>query len=113
MTTTADEKEIGDFTNEEIRDEFIERFGDPDDADLEDFMSSDLIEELERRGKMPPPELPDGYDEAMDLIAEAARTSRHAARAYDILRDAFPDEPSRPTLSDRQQIIAGRMKDAA
>ncbi len=48
--------------------------------------------------------------EFLDLIAEAARTSRHAGKAYALLRDAIPDlEP----LPMRQALIAGRMGEAA
>lgn len=108
--TTDMEITIGDFTNEEIKAEYIERFGDPDDYDLSDFSASDLIEELGDRGAMPDPDSPVDLDEIADLIAEAARTSRHAKRAYGLLLDAYPEIKS---LFARQAIIAGRMSEAA
>lgn len=110
MTTALGQVDLGDFTNDEIKAEYIERFGDPT-PDVGDFSSSDMIEELESRNEMPEADAPDSLDEIADLIAEAARTSRHAARAYELLRDAYPDALA--TLAGRQRLIAGRMEDAA
>lgn len=45
------------------------------------------------------------YDEFWDLIAEAARTSPHAERAYELAREYYGLQP----LKWRQAIIAGRM----
>lgn len=53
---------------------------------------------------------PETLDEIADLIAEAARTSRHAAKAYSLLREAFTQLP---TIEARQTLISGRMRDAA
>lgn len=53
---------------------------------------------------------PDNLDEIADLIAEAARTSRHAARAYELLLDAYPEIRELPA---RQRLIAGRMEESA
>lgn len=108
---SAKDTDLSEFSNEEIRDEFTDRFGSPaDEATLSDFDTEDIIEELSDRGELPSEEI-DGLDEIADLIAEAARTSRHAARAYQLLRDALPD--TLPALPARQSIIADRMKDAA
>ena len=49
----------------------------------------------------------DDLPEILDLVAEAARTSPHAKRAYDLLRSAFPDDIE--DLSARQFLIEGRM----
>lgn len=46
-------------------------------------------------------------DEIFDLLAEAARVSPHARRAYDLLRDA---NPALMALDQRQRLIAGRME---
>jgi hypothetical protein len=102
--------DLGDFKDDEIKAEYIERFGDPDDVNLSDFSASDLIEELEHRGRMPEPDGPEKMEEIADLIAEAARTSKHAASAYGLLLEEYPEFKS---LSWRQTLIAGRMKDAA
>lgn len=51
----------------------------------------------------------DRFDELVELIAEAARVSPHAAKAYEILRDEHLLLP----LASRQEIIAGRMKEVA
>lgn len=48
--------------------------------------------------------------ELVDLIAEAARISPHAKRAYALLREAIPNLE---TLPARQALIAGRMGDVA
>lgn len=45
-------------------------------------------------------------DEVLDLIAEAARTSPHAARAYHLIR---ADRPDLLPLEWRQEIIKHRM----
>lgn len=42
-------------------------------------------------------------EEVFDLIAEAARISPHAARAYQLLREA---NPAIPTLEERQRRIS-------
>lgn len=107
MTTAT--SDLADFTNEEIREEYETRFGAPDDVGLADFTSADLLEELENREAMPDPEPPS--DEIFDLVAEAARSSRHAARAYELLRAEWPNDV--PALSARQALISGRMGEAA
>ncbi len=50
------------------------------------------------------------YDEIIDLIAEGARTSPHAARAYELLRDKWRDLPP---LRVRQRLIENRMSEVA
>lgn len=50
------------------------------------------------------------FDEIVDLIAEAARVSRHAKRAYELLRE---NDRDLPILTDRQALIAGRMAEVA
>lgn len=102
------EKDLSGFTDEEIRSEYEERFGAAEDVELSEFDSVDLIEELEDRGEMPDPE--PLQPEIVDLIAEAARTSRHARMAYDLLRS----EEAYGVHTDivaRQRMIAGRMKE--
>lgn len=105
------EKVLEDFTDREIRDEYVARFGDPDDADadLDDFSSPELIAELEFRNDLPEGEV-EALDEIADLIAEAARISPHAARAYQLLRS---QNERLPTLAARQSLTAGRMAEAA
>lgn len=49
-------------------------------------------------------------DEMADLIAEAARISPHAVRAYELLLER---EEGLPALRVRQAIIAGRMAEVA
>lgn len=49
-------------------------------------------------------------DEPLDLIAEAACTSRHAKLAYSRLREVWPEIE---TLEARQRLIQGRMGEAA
>lgn len=111
MNAVIDEaKEIGDFTNAEISDEYISRFGDPDDADIDDFDNDDIREEYERRFGGDEPEAPAGVDEIMDLIAEAARTSRHAKRAYELL---YAEWPTTGRIEARWVLMAGRMGEAA
>lgn len=44
-------------------------------------------------------------DEILDLIAEAARTSPHARRAYELLNRSTDTMP----LANRQRMIEGRM----
>ncbi|TPM39606.1 hypothetical protein [Mesorhizobium sp. B2-3-4] len=100
---------IDEFTDSEIKEEYTERFGAPD-ADLSDFSAADLVHELIERDAMPDPESPDELAEIADLVAEAARTSPHAIRAYGLLFDTYPDLGS---LSGRQRLIAGRMQEAA
>lgn len=103
MTTVAEIKTIEDFTNEEIREEYESRFGDPE-PDISELSTSDLIDELETRGRFQSSEKPS--NEVLDLIAEAARTSPHARRAYDLLRGEWPEITN---LEGRQMLIAGRM----
>lgn len=99
-------KKLEDFTDDEIRAEFNERdLSEADDDNLSDYTSSDLIDELESRDAMPDDASPS--DEVLDLIAEAARVSPHAARAYELLRDIHPEAVS--PLSSRQFLIEGRM----
>lgn len=50
------------------------------------------------------------FDEIVDLIAEAAQVSRHAKRAYELLRE---NDRELPLLADRQALIAGRMAEVA
>lgn len=52
-------------------------------------------------------------DEVIDLIAEAARVSRHAVRAYELIREqrAGRAESALPPLAARQALIFGRMAD--
>lgn len=50
---------------------------------------------------------PDSLPEILDLIAEAPRTSPHAKRAYELLREAFPEDV--PILAQTQRLIEGRM----
>lgn len=109
MESKTFEKTLGDFSDKDIRDEYIDRFGDPDDGDLGDFTSSDLIDELNQRGTMPDIEL-GGIEEIADLLAEAARISPHAVRAYEILRDQIE---TLQALHVRQFLIAGRMAEVA
>lgn len=99
---------LEDFTNKEIEDEYFERFGEPDAADISDFKTRELIQELEERGEYTPAEAPTA--EIIDLIAEAARTSAHARRAYNLIREEWPDITS---LEARQMLIAGRMREVA
>lgn len=103
--------DIGDFSDAEIKDEYIERFGDPDDWDLREISDSDLTEEYEKRFGEEEPPAPDDLPEILDLIAEAGRVTSFAAKAYDLLRASWPDDV--PTLASRQALIAGRMGDAA
>lgn len=106
MTVVID---LSEFTDKQIEDEYAERFGDPDDADIDDFDNLTIREEYEKRFGEADPEPPAFFDEICDLIAEAARTSRHAAKAYSLLRETFDLD----TLETRQKHIATRMKDAA
>jgi hypothetical protein len=109
MTSIATESgaKIEDFSDDEIRKEYEERFGEEEDASLDDFEASDMIEWLEDRGAMPDPEPVPA--EIVDLIAEAARTSAHARRAYDLLtREEFGVHD---TLAARQRLIRGRMRE--
>lgn len=69
---------------------------------IADFEAHDLADALKEAINV---------DEFVDLIAEAARTSRHAAAAYQMLRSI--DVLHLPTLAARQSMIIGRMKDAA
>lgn len=111
MTSIATESgaSIEDFSDDEIRKEYEERFGEEEDASLDDFLASDMIEWLEDHGAMPDPEpIP---DEVVDLIAEAARTSVHARRAYDLL--TREDLGVHDTLAARQNLIKGRMREVA
>lgn len=108
--STDEKPRISDFSDQEIKDEFEARFPEMLEPDINDFSSLELIEELEDRGALPEPDDPGEIDEIADNVAEAARSSRHAARAYALLFDAFPDIGS---LVGRQSVINGRMKDAA
>lgn len=92
--------------SKELIDE-LEARGDMPAADLDNFSSHDLIEELEERDALPEAEAPSRLPEILDLIAEAARTSRHARAAYQLLRDAFPD--AAPGLQQTLRLIEGRM----
>lgn len=103
--------DLGDLSDREIKDEYIARFGDPDDWDLSKISNSDLSDEYDARFGEPDPIAPDDLPEILDLIAAAALNSRCAAKAYQLLRDAWPDEV--PTLASRQFVIAGRMEGAA
>ena len=103
--------DLGDFSDKEIKDEYIERFGDPDDWDLREISNSDLSDEYDARFGEPAPAAPDDLPEILDLVASAALNSRCAAKAYQLLRDAWPDEV--PTLASRQFVIAGRMRGVA
>lgn len=102
--------DIADFSDQEIKGEFEKRFPEMIEPDISDFSSLELIEELQDRDELPEPEAPGGLDEIADNIAEAARFSRHASRAYTLLFEAFPDIGP---IARRQMIIAGRMEDAA
>ncbi len=124
MTTDSITKSLADFSDAEIRDEYAERFTITEQLatfsdeevireycdridlsrQIREYDSDDLIEELERRHDMP--EVESGLpDEIVDLLAEAARISRHAARA-NVLLDL-------PRLEARQRLIAGRMSEVA
>lgn len=98
--------DIGDFSDQEIKDEYIERFGDPDDWDLDDIGNGDLRDEYEKRFGEDDPEAPDDLPEILDLIARAALNSPDAAKAYQLLRDTWPDEV--PTLASRQFLVSAR-----
>lgn len=52
----------------------------------------------------------DALDEIADLLAEAARSSPHARKAYSLLRDQYT---TLPTIEARQMVVAGRMGLAA
>lgn len=106
--TVIERLSLEDFTDREIEDEYVERFGALDEPDISDFSTSDLIEALEARGRYQEAEEPS--DEVLDLIAEAARISPHAKRAYNLLR---ADWPAINTLEARQSLIAGRMGEVA
>ena len=79
-------------------------------SDSDEFPSSILREELRARGERFPVELALAH-EILDLIAEAARTSAHAARAYNLIRENSDDQVME--LKARQALIAGRMGDLA
>ena len=102
--------DLSEVTDAEIKAEYAERFGAPDETDLSNLTSRDLIAELEDRGTLPGAEIPTDIEEIADLIAEAARASRHAMRAYGLLLDAYPDLSQ---LESRQMLIAGRMAEVA
>lgn len=53
------------------------------------------------------------YDEIVELIAEAARSSPHARKAYELLREKRARDPGRslPPLARMQEIIADRMSE--
>lgn len=99
-------EQLATFSNDEIESEYEDRF----DATkvLRRYDSDTLFEELESRGDLSNKN--EVSDEVIDLIAEAARTSPHAARAYELLRD---DDCGLPPLSIRQRLIANRMSEVA
>lgn len=78
---TEVEVDLSEFGDEEIREEYEDRFG------------SATVS-----------------DEILDLIAEAARTSRHATRAYELI---YAENSDVHSLDARQRLIAGRMGEAA
>lgn len=84
-TSVTIDVDLDDFEDDEIRDEFY-------------------LRELDVAGDV------DSLDEILDLIAEAARTSPYAKRAYELL-SAKQNEPM--TLTARQMLITGRMGDVA
>ena len=49
--------------------------------------------------------------EILDLIAEAARKSTHAGKAYALLQERWHNAPRK--LEGRQELIAGRMDELA
>lgn len=101
---------LNDFTDDEIKKEYEERFGEPDEPTLREFSSSELIEELESRDAMPEPEFGlEREDEVRDLIAEAARTSSYAVSAYSYLAEQFGWMP----LASIQRLTGGRMGEVA
>lgn len=104
-------KSIEDLTDDEIREEYNARelAPVPKEPSLDDWDSWDLLDELEDRGELP--ETGAVTDEILDLIAEAARSSPHAARAYDLIRDVDPE--GTVSLGARQRLIQGRMKEVA
>lgn len=106
--TVIDKPMLEDFTDREIEDEYIERFGARDEPRVSEFSTSDLIDELESRGRFQSEEAPS--DEILDLIAEAARISPHAKRAYNLLRNEWPEIAN---LEGRQMLIDGRMGEVA
>lgn len=79
------------------------------DVDLSEFDDEDIRQEYIDRFKEAP--VFGRLDEIGDLMAEAAFTSTSAALAYALLRDAFPAQFQ--TLSARQNIINARMRRAA
>lgn len=79
------------------------------DVDLDDFDDDEIREEFYAR-ELGVDDGEDGMDEVLDLIAEAARTSRYAKRAYELL---FAMQRAPMTLVARQMLIAGRMGDVA
>lgn len=98
------------YTDDEIRSEYVERFGDPDgDVDLTRVKVQALIDELDDRDALPQREL-HCINEIADLIAEAGRISPHAVRAYDLMREQIE---TMPMLRIRQVQIAGRMSEVA
>lgn len=103
MTMIEEKPTLEGFSDKEIQDEYIERFGDPEEPDLTDFTASDLIDELERRDQLPGAEAPS--DRLLDFVAEAALVSPAAAEAYALLVDDFPGEMP---LKTRQSILRSR-----
>lgn len=57
----------------------------------------------------PEVEEPEKLDEIVDLIAEAAKISPHAAQAYSLLRDEFDIQ----SLAARQAIVDARNRRVA
>lgn len=109
MTTLEKEVDLADCTDDEIKAEFVERFGPlPEETELEEFSNSDIRDEYERRFGAEEGESP--HRETIELIAEAARTSPHAKRAYEKLREQWE---SIDALNLTQTLIAGRMGYAA
>lgn len=79
------------------------------DVDLDEFDDDELLAECRARNLSPIAFSGRVLEEITDLIAEAARTSPHATRAYSLMQDEFGLGP----LPARQQLISGRMGYAA
>lgn len=99
-------KELADFTDDEIRTEYIERDL-MEKPTLGDFDNDEIRDEFEKRFS-DPDEGPD--NETIELIAEAARVSPHAKRAYEILRERWPHILR---LDVAQLLVSGRMGQVA
>lgn len=103
----AEKPTLEKFTDDEIKAEYVERFGAPD-ADIGDFDDDEIRGEYEHRFGEDDGDGPDG--EVIELIAEAARASPHAKRAYEMLRECWPHIHR---LDVAQLLISGRMGEAA